>query len=113
MRIMAQVYFSIWTETINSTPLFLFRKKIIFGVEFIVAAHIENATVPLILTRACVDADNGTGSLAIFRPVGIAKHLEFGDGIHCGIYQDGAVRADVIIVHAVYKKQVVVVRISV
>src|SRR5580765_4317057 len=61
----------------------------------------------LVFTGASGDADDRARGLSIFRTVGVSEHLEFSDGINRRVNQNGAIRTDVIVVHAVDQEKIV------
>ena len=79
----------------------------VVGIQCIVTAFVKDAAVKLIFTGAGGDADDGSGSLTIFRSIGVGEHLEFSNGVDGRVDKNGAVGAYVVVVHAVDQKQVV------
>ena len=87
--------------------------ELVIRIQRVIAAGIKEAAVNLIVARSGRKADDRARCLPILGTVGVPDHLEFGDGVDCGIDQDGAVRSDVVVVDAVDQEQVVRVRIAV
>ncbi len=52
------------------------------------------------------DVDDRTAGLAVFRAIAVAQNLELLDGIDRGVYQNGAVRPHIVVVHAIHVENV-------
>ena len=80
--------------------------EVISCVQLVIATEIEHAPMELIGSTSSNDVDNRAHRLAVFGTVAVAQDLKFLDRVNGGVYQNGSIRPDVIIVHAIDRKNV-------
>src|SRR5258708_37008900 len=83
-------------------------KKIILGVQSIVAAEIIGGAMELVRAATGDNVDLRSTGAAEFWSIAVAENLEFLDGINGGIYKNGVLGAYVVIVRAIDKPLVAV-----
>src|ERR1700687_3659304 len=52
------------------------------------------------------NVDDSAARLPVFRTIAVAEHLELLDGVDRGVYQNGSVRSNVVVVHTIHVKNV-------
>src|SRR5260370_22954475 len=84
----ARVISVVVAAQLGLTRLVLFG-EVVICIECVIASRIEHAAVNLVRAGSRRKADDLARCLTILRAVGVPDHLEFGDGVDCGIDQDG------------------------
>ena len=75
--------------------------------QLLVPSEVVGAPVELVRTATGDDVHLRSGGSAELGAVAVPVHLELVDGVHGGKYQDGPVRADVVVVGAIHGPHVV------
>ena len=80
--------------------------EVIGCIQHVIAPVVECRAVKTVRATLSQNADDRTHGLPVFRTIAVPQNLEFLDGVDRWVNQDGAIRADVVVIHSVDQEDV-------